>query len=92
MENFRANPLSIMFFGPSLSISCSSDSIHTAAVFQDVKSANTFHHKFLCYYSYFFGNTNTYMSLLNTYLARCLYLFKLKYTPRISPRFDRLER
>ena len=78
-KNLMAHPLSIMFFGPPLSSSRSFDSI-----FQDVKSQNSLHHKFMCYYDHFFGDANACMSLLNAYLARRLHLLEAKYTKDVA--------
>ena len=68
-----SNPLSIMFFGPPLSVSRSFDSI-----FSDLKSLHTIHHLYSCYHKHFFGDVNACLSLQNSYLARILDLLEKK--------------
>ena len=68
-----------MFFGPPLSFSRSFDSI-----FQDVKSPDSLHHKFMCYYEHFFGDANACMSIINAYLVYRLFLLEGKYTKDVA--------
>ena len=68
-----------MFFGPPLS-----SSRYFIRIFQDVKSPDSLHHKFMCYYDHFFGDANACMSLLNAYLVRRLHLLEAKYTKDVA--------
>ena len=61
------NPSRYMFFRHPLNMSWAYD-----IVFKNIKKLDKLQDRLICYYNYFQGDTNAYLSLYNSYLACCM--------------------